>query len=412
MKKLNRRTLLSPKVLPTLIVLAAVIVLAFVPNFYENDVYGYYDRCKAEVLSVDNEGLTQAGLIVYGLQSCEVKLLDGDFKGEVYHATNLLEGKMESDKLFEPGDKALVLIGGTTDGTVVTEGGKPIVSMIDHYRFNYELIMVIGFALLLIIMARGIGARAILSFAFTILCIWKIMIPMYLSGYNAIAVGFLITAATSSAIIILVYGFNRRFIAAISGNLLGTGITAILAIIFVHLMNIHGAVIPYAESLLYAGYTNVDLTEIFIASIFVASSGALTDVAVDITSAINEVVTVHPNIGRKRAIHSGLNVGRAVLGTMATTLLLAYSGGYIGLLMVFVAQGTPVECILNYRFVSAEILHTMVGSFGLITVVPFTAFTAGLLLHDHPEPVDDDSLGFLEDEMEKELPPTKSPQSE
>ena len=132
----------------------------------------------------------------------------------------------------------------------------------------------------------------------------------------------------------------------------------------------------------------------------------------DITSAINEVVTVHPNIGRKRAIHSGLNVGRAVLGTMATTLLLAYSGGYIGLLMVFVAQGTPVECILNYRFVSAEILHTMVGSFGLITVVPFTAFTAGLLLHDHPEPVDDDSLGFLADETEKELPPTKSPQSE
>ena len=395
--KINKKTILSPKVLPTIVVLVAVILLTMLPDYAVNDVYNYHDRCKAEVISVDNEGLMQSGLIVYGIQTCEVKLLDGDYKGDIYEATNALEGKMESDKLFEPGDKALVLIGGVSEGTVVTEGGKPIVSMIDHYRFNYEIIMIIGFSLLLIIMARGIGARAILSFAFTILCIWKVMIPLYLSGYNAIAVGFMITAATSSVIIMLVYGFNRRFASAISGNLLGTGITAVLAIIFVNLMNIHGAVIPYAESLLYAGYTNVNLTEIFIASIFVASSGALTDVAVDITSAINEVITVHPTISRTRAIHSGLNVGRAVLGTMATTLLLAYSGGYIGLLMVFVAQGTPIECILNYRFVSAEILHTMVGSFGLITVVPFTAFTAGILLHRHPEPVDENDLHDLDD---------------
>ena len=381
--------------------------MALIPNFYENDVYGYHDRCTARVLSVDNDALTQAGLIVYGIQTCEVQLLDGDYKGGIYHAQNVLEGKMDTDKLFEAGDRALVLIGGVSEGTVITEGGKPIVSMIDHYRFNYEIIMVIGFGLLLIVMAGGIGARAILSFAFTILCIWKVMIPLYLMGCNAIVVGFCITAATSSVIIALVYGFNRRFAASICGNLLGTGVTAILAIIFVDLMKIHGAVIPYAESLLYAGYTHIDLTEVFIASIFVASSGALTDVSVDITSAINEVVTVHPTISRRRAIRSGLNVGRAVLGTMATTLLLAYSGGYIGLLMVFVAQGTPFECILNYRFVSAEILHTMVGSFGLITVVPFTAFTAGVLLYRHPEPVDEEDVD--PEPFEEEAAETASP---
>ena len=68
------------------------------------------------------------------------------------------------------------------------------------------------------------------------------------------------------------------------------------------------------------------------------------------------------------------------MGTMTTTLLLAYSGGYITLLMVFMAQGTPVDHILNYKYVSAEILDTVVGSFGLVTVAPFTALTAGLLL--------------------------------
>ena len=68
------------------------------------------------------------------------------------------------------------------------------------------------------------------------------------------------------------------------------------------------------------------------------------------------------------------------MGTMTTTLLLAYSGGYIALLMVFMAQGTPVDHILNYKYVASEILDTVVGSLGLVTVAPFTAAAAGLLL--------------------------------
>ncbi|MCI7791465.1 MAG: YibE/F family protein, partial [Lachnospiraceae bacterium] len=67
-------------------------------------------------------------------------------------------------------------------------------------------------------------------------------------------------------------------------------------------------------------------------------------------------------------------------GTMTTTLLLAYSGGYLALLMVFMAQGTPIYNILNYKYVSAEILHTIVGSFGLVAVAPFTALMSGILL--------------------------------
>ena len=94
------------------------------------------------------------------------------------------------------------------------------------------------------------------------------------------------------------------------------------------------------------------------------------DIAVDITSAIYEVVEKKPDIGWKEA-------------TMSTTLLLAYSGGYLALLMVFMAQGTPIYNILNYKDVASEILHTIVGSFGLVAVAPFTALMGGLLLvHD------------------------------
>ena len=89
----------------------------------------------------------------------------------------------------------------------------------------------------------------------------------------------------------------------------------------------------YSESLLYAGYQYLNLTQIFMASIFIGASGAVMDLSVDITSAVYEVVQNQPALSRKEAIRSGLNVGRAAMGTMTTTLLLAYSGGYVALLM-------------------------------------------------------------------------------
>ena len=97
-------------------------------------------------------------------------------------------------------------------------------------------------------------------------------------------------------------------------------------------------------------------------------------------SAVYEVVQKRPDITAREAVASGFAVGRAACGSTTTTLLLAYSGSYIALLMVFMAQGTPVEFILNYKYVAADIVHTVVGSFGLVTVAPLTAITSGLLL--------------------------------
>ncbi len=80
-------------------------------------------------------------------------------------------------------------------------------------------------------------------------------------------------------------------------------------------------------------------------------------------------------------------MGRAACGSTTTTLLLAYSGSYIALLMVFMAQGTPVELMLNCKYVAAEIVHTIVSSFGLVTVAPLTAITSGLLLTHRASPL-------------------------
>lgn len=358
---------------PTAAVFLAVLFMIAIPDQFVNPAYKQYEQCKARVLSVNNIDINSVGVVKYGQQACKVKILNGSHKGKEYEAINMLSGALNVDKEFVVGDIALVSIGANAGQDAYK------ITMVDHYRTNYISIIAAGFVLILIVLAGWTGLRAVLSFVFTILSIWKVLIPLMLNGVNPIICGALITVILTTVIIVLVYGFDKRFISATIGSLLSTGLTALISIMFVHLMNIHGAVMDYSESLLYAGY-DLNLTEIFIASIFIGSSGALMDIAVDITSAIQEVIAANPETTRQAAIRAGMSVGRNALGTMTTTLLLAYSGSYIALLMVFVAQGTPLIYILNINYVAAEILNILVGSFGLITVVPFTALISGTML--------------------------------
>jgi uncharacterized membrane protein len=107
------------------------------------------------------------------------------------------------------------------------------------------------------------------------------------------------------------------------------------------------------------------------------------DLAMDVSASMDEIASKLPDISRKEALMSGIRVGRAVVGTMTTTLLFAYSGGYITLLMVFMAQGVPLANLFNLIYVSAEVLNTLVGSFGLVTVAPFTALIGAFFHGGH-----------------------------
>ena len=188
----------------------------------------------------------------------------------------------------------------------------------------------------------------------------------------------------SAAVIFLVAGPTRKGVVAFCGAFLGVLTSCILGLVFTRQFHINGAILPFAETLLYSGFGHLDLTRIYVAAVYLAASGAVMDLAVDVAAAMDEVVTQRPDIGTVGAIRSGMNVGRAVVGTMTTTLLLAYSGGYVTLLMAFMAQGVPLANLFNLIYVAAEVLKTIVGSFGLVTVAPFTALVGGLVLARRP----------------------------
>lgn len=349
-------------------------ILVAIPTGYEDAlIYQGSVRAVGRVTETDNSAIITSGLIQSGEQICKIIIENGEFKGQEITGVNFLSGSLEKDKVYEEGDRAFVRISCSGD-----EISSCVMS--DHFRLDKEVLLLIAFAVLLILVAGKNGVLAIFSFTITVLTIWKILIPAYLNGYSPVWTGIGITFFITVVIIFFVYGFDRRTVTASLGALLGIITTCILGMAFTDLFKIHGAIMPDSESLLYSGYQNLNLTSIFMSSIFVGASGAMMDLSVDITSAIYEVVQKKPDISWKEAAISGMNVGRAAMGTMTTTLLLAYSGGCVTSLMVYMAQGTPIDHILNYKYVAAEILDTVVGSFGLVTVAPFTALVAGIML--------------------------------
>lgn len=348
-------------------------ILLLIPTGFEGALQ-FQDavKCKVEVLDCDNSSLIDTGIIRTGQQICKIKFLSGKFKGQEKQGWNMLSGSLSQDKIFRPGDKVQA---------VVHHDGEKIISvnLIDYFRLEGELILAMAFALFLVIFARGIGLRSVFSFFLTILVLWKILVPLFLKGYNPILFGLIALATMTFFILALVYGFDRRLLVSFCGSMSGILFAMLLSIICSKAFHIHGAVMHNSEALLYSGFQDLNLTWIFMASVCVGASGSVMDLSVDITSAVHEVVANAPEISRSRAIKSGMNVARAAMGTMTTTLLLAYSGTCLAMLMTFMAQGTPVYNILNNNVVASEIINTIAGSFGLAMTAPLTALIAGSL---------------------------------
>ncbi|MBP5300474.1 MAG: YibE/F family protein [Victivallales bacterium] len=332
---------------------------------------------RARVVEVDNSDLMTIGLVQKGVQNLKVEILSGRWKGQVFTASNIVRAQLELDKVFAPGDIILVGVLDDVDPSTYTLNAQ------DHYRIGNTILLFALFGVLLLIFGRLTGFNALLSFVFTALVIWKLVIPLCLKGWSAIWVSLVAVVILSAAIIFLVAGANRKGVTAFIGAIAGVLASALLAMLFTRLFRINGGVMPYSLALLYSGYEFLSLPDIYIGAIFLSSSGAVMDLAMDVAAGMEEVVLRRPELPRGELLLSGLRIGRSVVGTMTTTLLLAYSGGYLTLMMTFAAQGTSPIDFINNPYVASETVKTIIGSFGLVLVAPLTALVGSLILCQH-----------------------------
>lgn len=367
------RRVLNKDTALTLFILALSLALVIAPPLFESPYAQRVGRYRGLVRDVDNSLLQQFGIVKAGSQSLQVEILNGPYAGQVVEAGNHLIGKMETDKVFRVGDTVFLVIDQIVDDRVLAA------TAYDHYRLDTELLLVALFSIFLFLFAGWAGLRALLSFIFALLLLWKVLLPGILNGGDPVWIALGVVTVLTAVTLYLVAGVNKTALVAFLGSVLGILLTIVLSMILLPAFHLHGAIQPFSETLLYTGFDTLNLTRLFLAAIFIGASGAVLDVAIDVSTAMSEIVEKRPDLPRKELINSGFVVGRNMTSTMVTTLLMAYASGYMALLMVFIAQGVPPPNIINTNYVAAELLKTVVGSFGLVTVAPFTALVGGVL---------------------------------
>jgi len=366
--KIRRRTLI-------LLCIGILVSLLFALGVFRPSpaiMHGNIIETCGVVTAVDNDELLRSGVGFLGHQEIDVLITKGTYKGKTISATNSLIGSLETDEVYDLGDKATLAL-------EISGGSVAHAKMLNQYRQGWEVVLFVIFVLVLLLYAGTVGIKAIVSFIVSCVIIWQFLLPALLAGHNPLLLSSLTLALMTFIIICLVAGFTSKALAATLGTLGGLAVALIMTMIFGELMKISGLTAPFAATLVFSGHFDLDMQGIFYAAVIIGASGAAMDIAMDVAASMYEVKEVKPSISAKELMRSGFNVGRAVVGTMTTTLLLAYSGGYLTMLMLFVSKDTSFLRILNFKMVAAEIFRTLIGSMGLVMVAPLTAIIAAWL---------------------------------
>jgi len=286
-----------------------------------------------------------AGVIRLGQQKVTAQIIRGPLKGQEIIVINKMLGHLMLDRYVEVGDRALFMLD-------LEEEKIKAAKLVDYDRQSWHLVMFVIFTFLLILFARYMGVKAFVSFIFTVTVLVKVLLPAILKGYDPLIICVSLAALMASVTLVLVGGFRIRTLAAIVGVTMGMVLTASLTVFMGQRMH-------------------------FILS----ASGALLDIAISVATTVAEVVKANPSLGIRRLIRSGFAIGQAELSTMVSTLLLAYTGYSLFLILALTAKGISLDRFLNISVVSALILRALAGSMGMVMVAPITAVIAGILYH-------------------------------
>jgi len=202
-------------------------------------------------------------------------------------------------------------------------------------------------------------------------------VPAILDGRPAVPVAMVGAAVIAYVALYAAHGFNRMTTSALLGTLAALVLTTVLSAVVIGLSEFTGLASDEAYILTLAG--TFDVSGLVLAGVVLGSMGAVDDVTVTQASAVWEIKRARPDIPLRELIRAGLRVGRDHVASMVNTLLLAYAGASMPLLLFFVLADQSLGTVLNTEIVATEVVRTLVGSIGLVAAVPFTTWLAAVL---------------------------------
>ncbi|ABR46770.1 YibE/F family protein [Alkaliphilus metalliredigens QYMF] len=323
-----------------------------------------------ETPEVDEE---KHGSFTTDVQSVLVQVTQGEFRDSEITIDHTLSGNMARDFYYQEGDRVLLWIE-STNGEMSRAYIREVTR--DHYLMYLTLFFI--FSLLLI--GGKKGAKAIITLCITGLLVIKVLLPLILEGFNPTIVTIVIASIIVSSTLIIISGFNRKTYAAIIGTIGGVIIAGILASTMTSLTRLTGLSNNEAQTLMYLPQgTRFNFQGLLFSGMIIGAMGAVLDVGMSISSSMDEISRANPSLTTKELIGSGLNIGRDIMGTMSNTLILAYTGASMHLLLVLSAYDVPLSRIMSVEPIATEVIRILSGSIGLIYAIPLTAIAAGFL---------------------------------
>ncbi|MCL1950358.1 MAG: YibE/F family protein [Turicibacter sp.] len=298
----------------------------------------------------------------------------------------VLAGVFRPNELYDimprPGDRFAVEV------RPVADNALPHVEAIHPERQSPLLLFMGLFAGALLLIGGKKGLRSLASLGFTLSSIFLLLVPLMVRGYPVIASTLLVVVLMTVTTVVIIGGSWPKMLTAILGTLIGVLFALGVSQVFSQMAHIHGLQREEASHILATtAITETQARDLFTSGILIASLGAVLDTAMSIASALEEIRATKSRISPVNLLRSGMNVGRDAMGTMSNTLILAFVGASLNLVILEATADTSLHRLLNDRYIAMEILRSISGSFGIVFSVPAVSFIGALLLGSTPKKV-------------------------
>ncbi len=302
-------------------------------------------------------------------QTIKVKVLDGPKEGELIEIENDFLELKKGDKFYFNYTRY--------------QGGSEMFGVVNIDRAGSLWMLLVFFALAVVAFGGWQGVRSLLALIGSFAAIFYILLPGILGGWNPLLASVVVAAGVLFAAIFFTHGFNRESLVAYSGTMLAVALTSILAIVAVHMTSLTGFADETSTYLNFNTRGALNFTALLLGAIIIGVLGVLDDIAITQAAVVTELFNSNGSLSRREVYSKALRVGREHVGALVNTLVLAYTGASLPLLLHFYMASSSLSMAINTELFATEIVRTIVGSVGLIMTVPIVTLLAVFYLKDY-----------------------------
>jgi uncharacterized membrane protein len=336
----------------------------------DNGGFAGQSNVRAEVLEIVEAGQVDLGGSFQTFQVLSVEAMEGKYAGTTFQIDYGKRQLIAPGSLLKPGDQILISISEPPDLA-------PQAYYVDFVRSRSLLALFAIFIIVTLLISGKKGARSLISMAFSLTVILAYILPSILQGKNPVQVSvvgaFFILAVT----LYMVYSWTIKTHAAVVGTLIALLLTGLAADYFVQLTHMTG--FGSEEAMFLSQQPNssvIDFRGLVLGGIIIGSLGVLDDLVITQASVIFELYLLDPEQPWRALYRRGMRIGQDHVAATVNTLVLAYTGAALPLLLLVSGAGADWFGFINREFVTEEILRTLVGSLGLMAAVPLTTAVA------------------------------------